>query len=365
MLGQWYRRNEKSLWVCYTEGLIGSLLGDERVTLDRETLAGKLAAEYISTLAEIEVAIFLLGKGCSVILEPTAPLRGPDMRADHAEQSYYVEVRAVGDSEDDERFNAASSEIFSLLNQKPSRFTVSVTIGENYSAGSGDFRKATEALVNALDLLNSHKWKRGILYHSSQGTLLNPGRSLNAKEQELVDNADLVASFNDSGTDQPRTPATASRPFKRLPDLDQTHERLKKILNKKRTQLPQAARGIIVFDVSDLFMLSDFSIDSALYGDLVVRLTAPSAPGGPIGGPTVFRNGRGFFGRSSRVSAVVFHTRRVREGKLESSWRVYPTNRANADTIRLHLAELNLFGDVEDRQTLSAESFIQESMRTS
>ena len=111
----------------------------------------------------------------------------------------------------------------------------------------------------------------------------------------------------------------------------------------------------IVFDVSELFMLSDFSIESALYGDLVVRLTAPSTPGGPIGEPTLFRNGRGFFGKSSRVSAVVFHTRQLDQGKLENRWRVFPTNPANDDTIQLEEAELSLFGDLEDRKNLSAE----------
>jgi hypothetical protein len=300
--------------------------------------------------------VFLLGHGCSVVLEPTAPQRGPDMRADYEEKSYHVEVRAVGDSEDDEQFNAVSSEIFARLNQTPSRFTVSVTVGEEYNAGSGALRKATEALVNAIELLNERGWKNGILFHSCHGTLLNPGRSLNAKEQELVEKAELIATFNDSRADQQRTPASVARPVKHFPEPDQTHERLKKILNKKRTQLPENSRGIIVFDVSDLFMVSDFSIDSALYGDLVVRLTAPFTPGGPIEEPTAFRNGRGFFGRSSRVSAVVFQTRHVREGRVESNWRVYPTNRADDDTIRLQLSELNLFGDVEDRHNLSAEN---------
>jgi subtilisin-like proprotein convertase family protein len=131
------------------------------------------------------------------------------------------------------------------------------------------------------------------------------------------------------------------------------------MLSKKKTQLPENSRGVLVFDVSELFMLSDFSIESALYGDLVVRLTAPSTPGGPIGEPTLFRNGRGFFGKSSRVSAVVFHTRQLDQGKLENRWRAFPTNRANDDTIQLEEAELSLFGDLEDRKNLSAENLIE------
>src|SRR5271170_4626672 len=69
-----------------------------------------------------------------------------------------------------------------------------------------------------------------------------------------------------------------------------------------------------------------------------------------------FGMGRGFFGKSSRVSAVVFHTRHVSEGKIENRWRVFPTNRPNKDTIQLEAAELNLFGDLEDRDSLSAEN---------
>lgn len=168
--------------------------------------------------------------------------------------------------------------------------------------------------------------------------------------------AEIIAEFRDTGKEQEKTAASAWRPYKSPSEPDQTHERLKKILSKKKTQLPENSRGILAFDVSELFMLSDFSIESALYGDLVVRLIAPSTPGGPIGEPTLFRNGRGFFGKSSRVSAVVFHTRHVAEGKVENRWRVFPTNRADKDTIQLEGSELNLFGDLEDRKNLSAEN---------
>jgi hypothetical protein len=44
------------------------------------------------------------------------------------------------------------------------------------------------------------------------------------------------------------------------------------------------------------------------------------------------------------------------QGKNENRWRVFPTNRANDDTIQLEEAELSLFGDLEDRKNLSAEN---------
>jgi hypothetical protein len=46
----------------------------------------------------------------------------------------------------------------------------------------------------------------------------------------------------------------------------------------------------------------------------------------------------------------------VTGGKVENRWRIFPTNRANEDTIQLGEAELILFGDLEDRQNLSAEN---------
>ena len=52
----------------------------------------------------------------------------------------------------------------------------------------------------------------------------------------------------------------------------------------------------------------------------------------------------------------MFHTRHVTEGKIENRWRVFPTNRANQDTIQLEEAELTIFGDLEDRNNLCAEN---------
>jgi hypothetical protein len=365
VLGRWYRKANGNPWVEYTDQLVERLLKSDRLVFDKAALPRKLAAEYVPTLAEIEVAVHLLEQGCGLVLEPMAPAKGPDARADVADRSYFVEVRAVSDSEDDERFNAVSSEVFARLNQTPSRYTVKVTVGDDCVAGSGELKKAIDQIVNALAVMREKKWERGRLFHSSSGSILDPGTSLSTQEKELVAKAEIIAEFRDTGKDQERTVASAWRPYKSPPEPDQTHERLKKILSKKKTQLPENSRGILVFDVSELFMLSDFSIESALYGDLVVRLTAPSTPGGPIGEPTMFRNGRGFFGKSSRVSAVVFHTRHVDDGRIENRWRVFPTNRANEDTIQLQAAELTLFGDLEDRRNLSAENLPEALSPTS
>ena len=119
---------------------------------------------------------------------------------------------------------------------------------------------------------------------------------------------------------------------------------------------PKDARNLVVLDVSEQFMLSDFSIETALYGDVEVRLPQVSGPSEPVKESTVGGNERGFFGQTARVSAVVFHKRNVKQNKVKGSWQVYPTNRANPDTIRLNLEELERFGEIGDRQQLSAEN---------
>lgn len=247
----------------YTDQLVERLLKSDRLVFDKTALARKLAAEYVPTLAEIEVAVHLLEQGCGLVLEPLAPAKGPDVRADIADKSYFVEVRSVSDSEDDERFNAVSSEVFARLNEIPSRYTVKVTVGDDCIAGSGELKKAIDQIVNALAMMREKKWRHARLFHSSSGSILDPGTGLSAQEKELVTRAEIIAEFHDTGKDQEKTAASAWRPYKSPPEPDQTHERLKKMLSKKKSQLPENSRGILVFDVSELFMLSDFSIESA------------------------------------------------------------------------------------------------------
>lgn len=153
------------------------------------------------------------------------------------------------------------------------------------------------------------------------------------------------------------TPASAMKkmelPLKPVND----HERVKNILHNKRKQLPKSSRGIITLEVTEQFMLSDFSIEAALYGDLLSEITFVNGPGPheEVGEPIAKRNNRGFFRKTSRVSAVVIQRCVVQDGEVRCERKVYPTNRANADTIRLTLAELQRLGDIEDREHLTAE----------
>jgi hypothetical protein len=113
LLGQWQKKDQNNPWVPYTEELVRSILTSEKTKLDRAALTLKLDGEYVSTLAEMESAVFLEQQGFSFVLEPAAPEKGPDLRVDWEEIPYFVEVRAVGDSEEDDRFNSRSREIFS------------------------------------------------------------------------------------------------------------------------------------------------------------------------------------------------------------------------------------------------------------
>lgn len=366
LLGQWWKKGDLNPWLAYTESLVQAILTNEKIRLDRVALAQKVKADYVSTLAEMEAAAFLLERGFSVVLEPAYPQKGPDLRADWQETPYFVEVKTVVHSDEDSRFNRISNEVFRTLNSVPSSYSVSITVGDKYVPRSQPLRKATEAILKSLEILKEENWTRATLYYSGAGRLLNPGGdfsgsgaasgSIRAKHQPIIDKADFIASFRHVGEERPKTAAFMAREFKKHPEADKSHERLKGILDKKRKQLPKGSRGIILIERSELFMLSDFAIEAALYGNLVVQIRAPQTPGGPLEEVTASRDHQGIFALTSRISAVVIHERHVDGSNVRSEWKVYPTDRANSDTIRLGLAELRRFGEVGDRDSLSAEN---------
>ena len=275
-------------------------------------------------------------------------------------------MKTVLRSEDDSRFNGISNEIARKLDSISSPYSVAVAVGDKYRPRTQPLKWAIEAIVKSLEILKDEKWKEVTLYYSAGGKLLNPhgdfrgsvgsSGTIRAKHQVVVDSADFIARFRHVGKERPNTFAWMARDLKSLPQADQSHERLKGVLDKKRKQLPKDSRGIILIDRSELFMLTDFSIEAALYGNLVVRIGAPETLGIPLGEATAFRDHRGIFGLTSRISAVVIHERRVVDSNVINDWKVYPTDRANADTIRLTLEELQRFGNLEDRTNLCADN---------
>ncbi len=102
-LGQWHKRNPDDPWLRYSENLVRDVLTNRNIAFKREILAHKLKSkgDFVPTLAEMESAIRLAREGFTVTLEPTAPEKGPDIRADLKGVPYFVEVRTVGFSEEE------------------------------------------------------------------------------------------------------------------------------------------------------------------------------------------------------------------------------------------------------------------------
>jgi hypothetical protein len=89
-LGRWQKSAPNNPWVPYVEELVKFILTDKRIKFVPKDLRRKLKAEYVSTLAEMESAVFLAQQGFGVTLEPTAPKKGADLRADWEGTPYFV-----------------------------------------------------------------------------------------------------------------------------------------------------------------------------------------------------------------------------------------------------------------------------------
>lgn len=360
LLGQYYQNERARVWLRHTEALVKELLTNPSIKFDAGVLADKIKDPFISTLAEIESAEFLARQGFAVVVEPNAPKKGPDLRADWGDVPYFVEVRAAGFSEDEERRQRVTKQVFARLKQIPSSYRAWFEIGDRYTVDSPQTNRAIAKVIKALGLLKGGKFEKATFHYADpdQGVLLphDGPRDLSTKAQEIIAKSDFTVRFQHLGKELPGTPASLMAKMKFPPEPVNDHERLKSILNEKRKQLPKSSRGIITLEVSEQFMLDDFSVNSALYGDLLVQLRPVAGPQAPVGEPIPRRNNRGFFRQTSRVSAIVIQRRVVEGENVRCERKVYPTNRANADTIRLTLAELQRFGDLEDRDHLTAEN---------
>src|SRR5579884_1553828 len=205
LLGRWQQKEQFNPWVLYIEELSRTILTSANIKLDTRALAKKLDADYGSTLAEMECAVFLAQQGFSVTLEPTAPEKGPDIRADWDETPYFVEVRALGDCEEDDRFKSITRQLFSRLNTVRSSYSVAITVGDEYFPGTSALKSAIDAVLESLNIAKEHKWKSATLYHSPSGTLLNPGGDFSgtrAGHREIVNKADFIARFTNLGEER-------------------------------------------------------------------------------------------------------------------------------------------------------------------
>ena len=96
--------------------------------------------------------------------------------------------------------------------------------------------------------------------------------------------------------------------------------------------------------------MDEFTIERALYGDLVVTFGT-----GEEGFPhDLKRKPNGYFMGTSRVSAVVIEKGEVSVGRVSASREVFPTNNPNARVLKLE--ELKLFGTIaQGLESLCAE----------
>jgi hypothetical protein len=365
-LGLWQRKDAQNIVVPHVDRLLESLFTQSSFTFNSERLAQKLKAEFGPTLAELEWAVWLAERGFAITVEPLAPNVGPDLEA-RKDQTYFLEIRTMRPAEQDARFSLACTDAFSRLKKIPSSYQVILSMEGGYSAYSRPLKQAVAAVSHALSTLKASRPERATLYYFSPGEhILNIGGDIEwgpvdysnpkdlvekVKRYEYVRRAGFIARFFDLGEERETTIVGANRVS---PSIDDSHERFRRILGRKRTQLPRDKRGIIVLDVSDL-VLGEESVFSALYGDMQMQFSA--SPDGTVSDPEWKRAPNGFFRNTSRVSVVVVYRRGFSEdwAAIQTSRHVFPTNRAHADTIQLTLQQLEYFGEVPaDVRLLSA-----------
>src|ERR1700723_104552 len=153
-LGLQQKHDPYSPWVRHAEELVKEIFTNQTIKFDAKVLAAKIKEPYISTLAELESAAFLAKQGFAVTLEPSAPDRGPDIRADWEGIPYFVEIRAAGLSQEEERVDLVTKQIFTKLGTVPSRYFAAITVADEYTPNSPQTNAAIAALVEALAVLN-------------------------------------------------------------------------------------------------------------------------------------------------------------------------------------------------------------------
>jgi hypothetical protein len=369
LLGLWHKKNPNNHVARHADEMVEYILNGGRVKCDLARLTTKLKGEFLDTLIEIDYAFFLAENGLQVILEPSAPKSGPDILAVE-DNEYFVEIKRVTLDEAHAAGDMASEDVFKRLCDTASRYSFVIRMTEEYSAYSPQLKQALKVVSAVLAGITKRGVKEATLYYySREAFTLQEGEepaldysnrntlAAQLQEQEKRRNAHFVARFDESDTENARTPV-AVLPEGQKPNLvkeDQTHLRLKAILNKKRDQLPPGARGIITLEISELakLMVDDFTLMRTLYGDLAVRLT--KVPGTEEFQEHTFRKANGFFFKTSRASAVVFEHSGIKDDKLVFTRNVFPTN--NPQAAVLTLKELKLFGVIaKDLEDLCAEN---------
>jgi hypothetical protein len=361
-LGRWYKKSPESAVIRYTENLADFVLNNGALKCDTSRLATKLKGEFVDTIVELGYAVFLAKRGCAVTMEPTAPKSGPDLLV-VKDKSYYVEMRKVGLDEEHRTVDAATEDVFARLCGTPSRYSIVLSMTNDYAAFSPELKQASRRVASVLKDLEGKNLPEAVLYYYGPKDWIvreqdvrniefdySDGAKLAAQMQEFerAGQACFVARFYDSGERRDRTPASVfslgDDPGPLQPD--QTYLRLRGILNKKREQIPKNSRGVILIEISALakLMVDEFTILRTLYGDVLVNPVV--AAGGEGFDLDMSRAPNGFFLGTSRVSAVVVEKVNVGAEEITFSRSVYPTNNPQARVLRVD--ELKLFGEIAE-----------------
>jgi hypothetical protein len=370
LLGKWHKKNPDNPVTKYTDELVGVALRADALKCDLSRLASKLQGEYVDTLTELGYAVFLTKQGLQVVMEPTAPEAGPDLLAISNEE-YFVELRKVRLDDAHAAADMATEDVFHRLCDTPSRYSILISMTDEYSVHSSQLKKAVRAARNALDDLAARRVQTGTLYYNGPEDLqLRDGNEARPeydygdrenlarqiRDEEWRGNVAFKAQFDDTGQEQRRTVVGVPPLGRRRQGVqpDETYLRLRSILRKKQKQLPKGKPGIIVLEISDLakLMVDEFTLARTLYGDL--QVVSRGGPGADDFPHDMNRKPNGFFMGTTRVSAVVIETVKIADDGVFTSHDVFPTNNPQAKV--LQLAELRLFGTIaEGLENLCAE----------
>ena len=160
-LGCLQKSDPNNAWVPYVEGLVKFIFTDPRINCVAKDLRRKFKAEYTSTVAEMEVGVFLAEQGFVVTFEPSAPKKGPDLLAEREGIPYFVEIREAGFSWDEDRIHRISKEIFAKLDSGPLKLLGGVYDRGCIRANSAQLKAAMAVVVDALELLKGREAEEG------------------------------------------------------------------------------------------------------------------------------------------------------------------------------------------------------------
>ena len=374
LLGRWYQKSKDNPVTGYTDMMVGYALQGELLRCDVPRLATKLQGEFVDTLVELGYAVFLVDQGAKVLMEPSAPLAGPDLGVEKGGRNYFVEIRRVQLDEAHAAGDLATEDVFEKLCSKPSRHSVVISMTDKYGAYSNELKRAVHRVRTVLEDLEKGGIEKATLYYYGpedfsvrEGAEEEPsydysdGKRLGdqIRDQEWRRDAPFVAHYDDTGQRNERTAVGVLRRGEAhaLPKPDETYLRLRTLLRKKHKQLPKDSPGIILLDISALapLMVDQFTIERTLYGDLVVVLGA-AAEGYPHDLP---RKPNGYFMGTTRVSAVVIQKTEIAGKAVRIQREVFPTNNPNARVLRRD--ELKLFGTIaEGLENLCVEGLRSE-----